>query len=387
MDFSLSHEQEMIYHYGENLLKEFGRDYWLDCAERRAFPTAMYKRVAEDGFVGIMVPEADGGAGLGMLEMVLLQEGLANAGIPLQSLVVGATMSLGPIGKHGTTEQKQKYLPAGCVGDIRFCFAITEPDAGTNTMRTSTMLTEDGSGGYKLNGRKTFITDAEGADYMLVVARNAQLSEVERKTDGFTIAIVDTKAPGIEMHPIELSIPLPEKQYQLFFDDVSIGAGDILGELGKGFNILFESLNPERMILAAMCCGMGRYAMDRAVEYANDRVVFDGPIGAYQALQHPLAKGKTDIELASLMTRKAACLFDSQVACGEEANMAKFGASTAAVNAIDASLQCFGGNGFTKEYGIFDLYPFARLLKTAPLNNEMVLNFIAEKGMGLPRSY
>ncbi len=387
MDFSLSHEQEMIYHYGDNLLKEFGRDYWVDCADRHAFPTAMYKRVAEDGFVGIMVPEADGGAGLGMLEMVLLQEGLSNAGIPLQSLVVGATMSLGPIGKHGTAEQKQKYLPAGCVGDIRFCFAITEPDAGTNTMRTSTMLTEDGSGGYKLNGRKTFITDAEGADYMLVVARNAQLSEVERKTDGFTIAIVDTKAPGIEMHPIDISIPLPEKQYQIFFDDVSVGAGDILGELGKGFNILFESLNPERMILAAMCCGMGRYALGRAVEYANERVVFNGPIGAYQALQHPLAKGKTDIELASLMTRKAACLFDSQVACGEEANMAKFGASTAAVNAIDASLQCFGGNGFTKEYGIFDLYPFARLLKTAPLNNEMVLNFIAEKGMGLPRSY
>jgi len=141
------------------------------------------------------------------------------------------------------------------------------------------------------------------------------------------------------------------------------------------------------MILASMCCGMGRYAMERAVEYANERVVFNGPIGAYQALQHPLAKGKTEIELASLMTRKAAWLFDNKQGCGEEANMAKLAASGAAVNAIDASLQCFGGNGFTKEYGIFDLYPFARLLKTAPLNNEMVLNYIAEKGMGLPRSY
>ena len=180
---------------------------------------------------------------------------------------------------------------------------------------------------------------------------------------------------------------MPEKQYQLFFDDVSVDAGDIFGEWGKRFEIPFETINPERMILAAMCCGMERYALDRAVEYASDRVVFNRPIGAYQSLQHPLAKGKTDIELASLMTRNAACLFDSQVACGEEANMAKFGASTAAVNAIDASLQCFGGNGFTKEYGIFDLYPFARLLKTAPLNNEMVLNFIAEKGMGLPSSY
>lgn len=387
MDFALSHEQQMIYEYGQNLLKDFDRAYWVDCADNHRFPAEMYKRVAQDGFVGIMVPEEDGGAGLGMMEMVLLQEGLSNMGIPLQSLVVGATMSLGPIGKHGTTEQKAKYLPAGCIGDIRFCFAITEPGAGTNTMRTSTMLSEDGNGGYKLNGRKTFITDAEGSDYMLVVARNIHHSEVEHKTDGFSIAIIDTKAPGIEMHPIEVSIPLPEKQYQIFFDDVAVRAGDILGELGKGFEILFESLNPERMILAAMCCGMGRYAMDRAVEYANDRVVFDRPIGAYQALQHPLAKSKTEIELASLMTRKAAWLFDNKQRCGEEANMAKLAASGAAVNAIDASLQCFGGNGFTKEYGIFDLYPLARLLKTAPLNNEMVLNYIAERCMGLPRSY
>ncbi len=387
MDFELSHEQQMIYQYGENLLKDFCRDYWVDCAERHEFPTDMYKKVARDGFVGIMVPEVDGGAGLGMMEMVLLQEGLSNMGIPLQSLVVGATMSLGPIGKHGTVEQKQKYLPPGCVGDIRFCFAITEPDAGTNTMRTSTMLTESSNGGYKLNGRKTFITDAEGSDYMLVVARNIHHSEAARKTDGFTIVIVSTRAPGIEMHPIEVSIPLPEKQYQIFFDDVEVAATDVLGDVGKGFDILFESLNPERMILAAMCCGMGRYAMGRAIEYANDRVVFDRPIGAYQALQHPLAKAKTEVELASLMTRKAAWLFDNGQRCGEEANMAKLAASCAAVNAIDASLQCFGGNGFTREYGIFDLYPFARLLKTAPLNNEMVLNFIAERGMGLPRSY
>lgn len=387
MDFALSHEQQMIYEYGGQLLKQFGREYWLECAEYRQFPTLMYQQVAKDGFVGIMVPEEWGGAGLGMLEMVLLQEGLANKGIPLQSLVVGATMSLGPIGEHGTPEQKRKYLPAGCAGDIRFCFAITEPDAGTNTIRASTLLKADGKGGYTLSGQKTFITDAADADYMLVVARNVAHTEVKRKTDGFTIVIVDTKASGIEMHPIDLSIPLPEKQYQIFFDDVEVAATDILGELGKGFDILFESLNPERLILAAMCCGMGRYALDRAVEYANARVVFNAPIGAYQALQHPLARSKTEIEMASLMTRKGAHRFDQRLPCGEEANMAKLGASTAAVDAIDAALQCFGGNGFTREYGIFDLYPFARLLKVAPLNNEMVLNNIAERSMGLPRSY
>ncbi|MBK8131411.1 MAG: acyl-CoA/acyl-ACP dehydrogenase [Gammaproteobacteria bacterium] len=387
MDFALSDEQKMIYEYGQSLVKQFDRAYWVDCAEHKRFPTDMYKQVAADGFVGIMVPEAHGGAGLGMLEMVLFQEGLSNVGIPLLSLVVGATMSLAPIGDHGTDAQKQKYLPAGCKGDIRFCFAITEPDAGTNTMRATTMIKDAGNGRFKLNGRKTFITDAKESDYMLVVTRNVAHTEVKKKTDGFTIVIVDTKAKGIEMHPIDVSIHMPEVQWQVFFDDVDIGPEDILGEVGKGFEILFESLNPERIILASVCTGMGRYALEKAVAYANERVVFNGPIGAYQALQHPLAKGKTEIELASLMTRKAAWLFDRRLPCGAESNMAKYSAAEAAIHAIDASLQCFGGNGFTKEYGIFDMYPMARLLRTAPLNSEMVLNYIAEHVMGLPRSY
>ena len=387
MEFNLNEEQQMIYDYGTNLAKDFDRKYWVDCAERREFPTAMYNKVAEDGFVGIMVPEAYGGAGLGMQEMVLFQEGLSNAGIPLLSLVVGATMSLSPIGEHGTEEQKQKYLPAGCAGDLRFCFAITEPDAGTNTIKTTTMIKENGDGRYTLNGRKTFITDAAGSDYMLVVSRNKAHTEVDRRTDGFTMLIVDTKAKGIEMQPIDVSIKIPELQYQVFFDDVDIGPENILGEVGKGFNILFESLNPERIILSAVCNGLARYAMTRAVEYANERVVFKGPIGAYQALQHPLAKAKTDVEMASLMTQKAAWLFDQGAPCGTEANMSKYAASEAAMHAIDASLQCFGGNGFTTEYGIFDLYPIARLMKTAPLNSEMVLNFIAEHTLGLPKSY
>jgi acyl-CoA dehydrogenase len=387
MDFALSDEQKMIYEYGQSLVKQFDRAYWVDCAEHKRFPTDMYRQVAADGFVGIMVPEAHGGAGLGMLEMVLFQEGLSNVGIPLLSLVVGATMSLSPIGDHGTDAQKQKYLPAGCKGDIRFCFAITEPDAGTNTIRATTMIKDAGNSRFKLNGRKTFITDAKESDYMLVVTRNVAHTEVKKKTDGFTIVIVDTKAKGIEMHPIDVSIQMPEVQWQVFFDDVDVGPEDILGEVGKGFEILFESLNPERIILASVCTGMGRYALEKAVAYANERVVFKGPIGAYQALQHPRAKGRTEIELASLMTRKAAWLFDRRLPCGAESNMAKYSAAEAAIHAIDASLQCFGGNGFTKEYGIFDMYPMARLLRTAPLNSEMVLNYIAEHVMGLPRSY
>lgn len=387
MDFSLSDEHKMIYEYGDSLARTYDRKYWMEHAERCAFPADMYKQTAQDGFVGTMVPEAYGGAGLGMLEMELFTEGLANNGIPLLTYVIGSVMSLGPIGDHGTEEQKQRYLPDACAGKTRFCFAITEPNAGTNTIKATTIASKKPDGRYRLNGTKTYITDFKESDYALVVTRTTPFEEVSRKTEGFTLFIVDTRAKGIEAHPIPVSVPLPEVQYQVFFDDVDLGPDDILGEEGKGFEILFECLNPERIMVGAIGVGMGRFAMGKAVEYANERTVFNCPIGAYQALQHPLARAKTEVEMASLMTRKASWLFDRRLPCGEEANMAKLGASTAAVNAVDASLQCFGGNGFTKEYGIFDIYPMVRLFKTAPLNNEMVLNYIGEHVMGLPRSY
>ena len=387
MDFSLSDEQNMIYDYGQSLVKSYDRKYWMECADAGRFPEEMYKQVAADGFVGTMVPEAYGGAGLGLVEMDLFMEGLSNQGIPLLSLVIGATMSMAPIGDHGTEEQKQQYLPDACSGKTRFCFAITESGAGTNTIKATTIAKQTPDGRFKLNGNKTFITDFVESDYALVVARTTPHTEVERKTDGFTLFIVDTKAKGVTANQIPVSIPIPELQYEVFFDDVDLGPEHVLGEVGKGFNILFESLNPERVLVGAICTGVGRYAMDRAVEYANDRVVFNGPIGAYQALQHPLAKAKTEIELASLMTRKAAWLFDRGEACGGESNMAKYASAEAALHAVDASLQCFGGNGFTKEYGIFDIYPMVRLFKTAPLNSEMILNYIGEYVLGLPRSY
>ncbi len=387
MDFSLSEEQQMIYGYGANLAKTFDRKHWLEYAEKARFPTDMYQQVAQDGFVGVMVPEAYGGAGLGMMEMGLLNEGLSEQGIPLLSLVIGATMGLSLISSFGTEEQKQQYLPDACSGKTRFCFAITEPNAGTNTIKTNTIAKATSNGRFKINGGKTYITDAAESDYMLLVTRTTPHTEVERSTDGFTLFIVPTKAKGIEMQPIPVSIKIPEVQYQVFFDDVDVGPEHVLGEVGKGFRVLFDALNPERILVGFICAGLGRYAMGRAVEYANERVVFNGPIGAYQALQHPLAKAKTEIELASLMAKKAAWLFDKGEPCGGESNMAKFAAAEASCNAIDASLQCFGGNGFTTEYGIFDLYPMARLLKTIPLNNEMVLNYVAEYVLGLPRSY
>lgn len=387
MDFELSQEQRMIYEYGNSLVKQFDRKYWLACAEQKRFPQEMYDKVAADGFVGMMVPEAYGGAGQGMTEMHLFLEGLSNNGIPLLSLVVGATMSVGFIAKHGSEEQKKRYLPDACKGRTRFCFAITEPGAGTNTIQITSVAKKKGDR-YSLSGQKVFISDADGSDYALVVTRTKPHNEVTKKTDGFTLFVLDMKKKGIQKTLIPVAINMPETQWQLFFDEVDLGPEDVVGEVDKGFGILFQSLNPERILVAAICCGLGRYALDRAVEYTKERRLFNNvPIGAYQGLQHPLAAAKTEIEMASLMALKAAYVFDQGREAGEFSNMAKVAAADAGIRAVDAAVQCFGGNGFTKEYGIFDIYPLVRLLKTAPLNREMILNYIGEHVMGLPRSY
>src|SRR6202047_3817429 len=238
MDFDLTHEQRQILEYGNLVAQKFDRKYWMDCAEKRVFPDALYRQVAEDGFVGTMVPEEYGGAGQGMVEMHLFLEGLPSNGIPLLNLVVGAAMSLGLIAKYGSEQQKTRYLPEACSGKTRFCFAITEPDAGSNTIRTSTMAKKRGNR-FALNGQK--------------------------KTDGFTLFIVDLKAKGVQKQYIPVSIPAPETQWQVFFDDVDLGPEDVIGEVDKGFGILFKSLNPERILVGSICCGLGRYALNRAV--------------------------------------------------------------------------------------------------------------------------
>lgn len=388
MEFTLTPEQRMIHGYGDRVAQSFDRAYWMRHAARGEPPEALYRRIADDGFLGLMVPEAHGGAGQGLTEMLLFIEGLANNGIALLGLVVGATMTLGAIAKHGTEEQKRRFLPAGCRGELNFCFAITEPDAGSNSIEIKTSARPDAAGGWRLSGQKVFITDANRADHALVVARTTPRQEAASKTDGFTLLMVDMRHPNVRMSPIPISFPLPESQWQVFFDDVPVAAADVLGEVGRGFRILFDALNPERIIVAGLCTGIGRYALRRAVDYACERKVFnDTPIGAYQGLQHPLAMARTEVELASLMALKAAWAFDRGEPAGEFANMAKYAAAEAGIHAVDSAIQTFGGNGFAQEYGIYDLYGIVRLLRTAPLARELVLNYIGEHVMGLPRSY
>jgi len=387
MDFELSDEQRMILDYGSKLAESFDRKQWLDYARRHEFPEHIWRQMGEDGFLGLMVPEEYGGAGLGMMEMSLLMEGMADHGIPMQHLVVGPTMCLAHLARHGTEEQKQRYLPPACAGKEVWCFAITEPTAGSNSMKITTLAKSADDGDFRLNGQKVFITGSDVADYAMVVARTTPFQDAAKKTDGFTLFIVNLNAPGVTRQPMDMSIVIPERQCEIFFEDVALTNADIIGEVDKGFSILFDTLNPERIILAAMLIGLGRYAIGQAVEYACERQVFDAPIGSYQGLQHPLAEAKTEIEVATLMTYKAAWAFDNDRPAAEYSNMAKYYAAEAAIHAVDTAVQCFGGNAYTHEYGIFDLYPFVRMLRTAPLNREMLLNYIGEKVLGLPRSY
>ncbi len=387
MDFELSDAQRMILDYGGKLAETFDRKQWLEYSRRHEFPEHIWRQMGEDGFLGMMVPEEYGGAGLGMFEMSLLMEGMSNHGIPMQHLVVGPTMCLAHIARHGTEEQKRRYLAPACAGKEVWCFAITEPTAGSNSMKITTLAKTADDGDFRLSGQKVFITGSDVADYAMVVARTTPFQDAAKKTDGFTLFIVDLNAPGVTRQPMDMSIVIPERQCELFFDGVVLTQSDVIGEVDKGFSILFDTLNPERIILASMLVGLGRYAITQAVEYASERQVFEAPIGSYQGLQHPLAEAKTEIEVATLMTYKAAWAFDSERPAAEYSNMAKYYAAEAAIHAVDTAVQCFGGNAYTHEYGIFDLYPFVRMLRTAPLNREMLLNYIGEKVLGLPRSY
>ena len=386
MNFELNDEQRQIYEYGGQIAQKFGFEKWLEYARRHEFPRELFQHLADDGFLGLMVPEEHGGAGLGMTEMALLMEGMSDHGIPLLMLVVGPCMSLPHLATHGSDFHRQELLPKACTGEIQFCFAITEPGAGSNSMKMTTLAKPKGNR-FSMSGEKTFITGAEVSDYCLVVARSTPHDEVEKKTDGFTLFAVDLKAKGVSKQRVKVAMSLPEEQWTIFFDDVDLGPDDVIGEVGKGFDLLFGSLNPERIILGALCTGVGRFALNKAVAYASEREVFGQPIGAHQGVQHPLAKAYTNIEMASLMMRRAAWEYDNGIPAGASANMAKYAAAEAGIEAVDAALQAHGGSGFTEDTGIYELYPMMRLLRTAPVNRELGLSYIGNKVMGLPRSY
>ncbi|MCH7836444.1 MAG: acyl-CoA/acyl-ACP dehydrogenase [Chloroflexi bacterium] len=383
-----STQENLIRDFVRQVAKKYGRDYWLAKAREGAFTEELWGELAAGGYLGMMIPEEYGGGGLGLTEMAVLQEEMGHQGIPLLLLVVSNVMDALLIARYGSEEMKERYLPRLARGETRFCFALTEPTAGSNSFRTATQARVDGDS-YVLNGQKMFITGVDQSDYLLVVVRTTPFEEVEDKRQGLSLLIVDRRAEGVSLQPLDMGVLHPETQFAVFFDDVRVPRGELIGEEGKGSKYLFDALNPERISAAAVAVGLGRFVLEKAVAYAKERVVFDAPIGSHQGLQHPLAIAKTNLELAALMTRYAAGLFDGgdKVTAAAYANMAKFAAAEAATEACDLAIEVHGGSGFSTDVDLITVWPLIRMLRTVPVSREMILNYIGEHVLGLPRSY
>jgi alkylation response protein AidB-like acyl-CoA dehydrogenase len=361
-----------------------GPEYHRRIVEADEPPRELWDALADKGYLGVNLPERYGGGGLGVLTLQAVAEEISVAGCSLLLIVVSPAIVGSILARHGTEAQRERWLPPMAAGSTRVAFAITEPDAGTNSHNLSTAATRS-DGSYVLRGTKTYISGVEDAHAILVVAR-------KREDDGSLglplLMLVDTDAPGLERTFIPVAVRASDKQWQLYFDDVEVPADRVVGESETaGLKAAFDGLNPERIMGAAVANGVGRRALDLAAAYANERVVWSQPIGAHQGISHPLARAKIELELARLMTQKAAALYDAGAPAGEPANIAKFAAAEASIRCVDQAIQTHGGNGFALEYGLTDMYWGARLTRTAPVSREMILNYVAEHSLGLPRSY
>ncbi len=385
MDFDESPEHGLLRSAVRDLGASFGHEYFVEQARRGQKSDALWQTIGDHGFLGVHLPEAYGGGGGGISELAIVTEELAAQGCPLLLILVSAAICGELLARFGTDAQRAEWLPGLSAGE-KMVFAITEPDAGSNSHNLSTVATRDGDV-YRLRGSKTYISGVDEAGAVLVVARTGTAPSGRAELSLF---IVDTDAPGLERSVIPVEIVAPEKQFLLSFDDVEVPADRLLGEEGEGLRQVFFGLNPERITGACLSAGIGRYALDRASQYARDRSVWGVPIGTHQGVAHPLAQAKIELELARLMIAKAAWMHDhdaDRVAAGEAANMAKYAAAEAGLHCLDAAIQTHGGNGLASEYGLADLWGLARLLRIAPISREMILNFVATQSLGLPKSY
>ena len=376
-------DEQMLRDTINRIGRDFGPDYFLAKARAHEHTHELWQAAAEAGLVGVNLPEEHGGGGMGIAELAVVAEEFAATGSPLMMIVVSSAICGSVIARFGNPEQRKEWLPSMTAGDSIFAFAITEPDAGSNSHALTTRATRDGDG-WVLRGQKYYITGVDVADHILVVARTG----TDQKGHGeLSLFVVDADAPGLRKDPIPVALTLPERQYTLYFDDVHLSEDRLIGRAGEGLRQVFAGLNPERILGAALANGVARYALDRAATYANQRQVWGVPIGTHQGVAHPLAAAFVQVELARQMTSVAAREYDQGRNAGMASNVAKLAAADAAMMAVDRSMQAHGGNGFAEEYGIAEFWSLARFLKTAPVSREMVLNFVAERGLGLPKSY
>lgn len=388
MNFELNNDQQMLVEAVENLCAAFDDDYWHARDADGQYPEAFYKALAEAGWLGIAMPEEYGGAGLGMTEAALLMKTISRsgAGFTGASAVHMNIFGLNPVVVFGSEDLKQRALPPLIQGKQKACFAVTEPDAGLDTTKLKTRAVKQGNK-YIVHGRKIWISTAQVAEKMLLLARTTPLEEVSKPTQGLSLFYTDLNRDYVEVREIEKMGRKAVDSNMLFFDGLEIPEEDRVGEEGRGFEYILHGLNPERILIASEAVGLGQVALQKATRYAKERVVFGRAIGTNQGIQHPLAQAWMHLEAADLMVSKAASLYDSNKPCGEFANTAKYLAAEAAFNACQTAIQTLGGMGYAKEYHVERYLRESFIPRIAPVSPQLIMCFIAEKVLGLPKSY
>jgi alkylation response protein AidB-like acyl-CoA dehydrogenase len=363
---------------------KYGQQYFLQRCRAGEKVDELWEELGAAGLLGVHLPEEHGGGGAGLTELLIVIEELAAHGIPLLLTVISPAICGSILAAHGSPELKADWLPGIADGTKKMAFGLTEPDAGSNSHNVTTTARRDGDG-WILCGSKYYISAIDEADAVLIVARDTTVEGGHRAP--LSLFVVPTDTPGLTLQPLPTAVVSPDGQFTVFLDEVRIGPEALIGTAGQGLRQVFAGLNPERILAAGISTGIGRYAVAKAADYARDRRVWNTPIGAHQGIAHPLAEAHIAVELARLATYRAAELFDAGEPAAEAANIAKFAAADASLTALDQSIQTHGGNGLSKEYGLAELWFTARLLKTAPVSREMVLNFVAQTSLTLPASY
>ena len=386
--FWLSDEQEAIREAVARVCSQFTDDYWRETDETGAFPEAFVAAMAQGGWLGVAMPESVGGAGLGLTEASIVMQTVteSGAGFTGASSIHLNIFGAMPIVKYGTDAQRQDALPRIISGEHKMCFAVTEPNSGldTSSLETRAVRTADG---YRINGRKIWTTSAQRANKILIIARTTPKDEVKKPTEGLSLFYCDFDRTRIEAKPIPKMGRKAVECNTLFLDDLLVPQEALIGQEGQGFKYLLQGLNPERVLFAAEAVGLGRAALRKAAQYAQERVVIGRPIGQNQGIQHPLAKSWAELEAANLLAFKAAALYDAGRECGAEANASKFLGAEAGFHACEASVLAHGGMGYAKEYDVERYFRESMIARIAPVSREMILNFIAERVLGLPKSY
>ena len=386
MDFQLTEQQQSIREAVRDLCRKYPDSYWRELDERGGYPEDLVQELTHLGWLSILIPEEYGGGGLGITEASIVLEEINRSGGC--GIVCHAQMyTMGTLLRHGSREQKERYLPKVASGELRFqAFAVTEPDAGSDTTSITTAAVRKGDR-YVVNGQKIFISRVRESDLMLLLARTTPPEQIQNKTEGLSVFLVDLREAGESVQVRPIDVMFNHHTNAVFFDDLEVPTENLVGEEGRGFRHIIDSWNPERILIAAEAVGDGRWFIDRAVSYSNQRVIFDRPIGTNQGIQFPIAKAYASIEAADLMRYKAASMFDRGESCGPEANMAKLLAAQAAWEAANVAMDTHGGYGFAAEFDIERKFRETRLLMSAPVSTNMVLSYLGQHVLGMPRSF